>query len=93
MVLRVKRGLVYTSQNGGLYKDKMYLEGALEILQYRHEIDFRKLLCGKISLKDYLREDIEHLINCKGTILPSFMINMNTYHQCLDAIAYTNFVK
>lgn len=31
-VLRVKRGLSDTSKPGGLYKDQVYLEGALKIL-------------------------------------------------------------
>ena len=30
--LRIKRGLTDTSQKGGLYKDKVYLEGAIQIL-------------------------------------------------------------
>ena len=32
MVLRVKRGLTDTSKPGGLYKDKLYLEGAIVLL-------------------------------------------------------------
>ena len=32
-VLRVKRGLADTSQPGGLYKDQVYLEGAMELLK------------------------------------------------------------
>ena len=31
-VLRVKRGLTDTGQKGGLYKDKDYLEGAVQVL-------------------------------------------------------------
>lgn len=54
--LRVKRGLSDTSQKGGLYKDQVYLEGAVKILQQRHSLNFKALLCGKISLDDYHRE-------------------------------------
>ena len=32
LCLRVKRGLTDTSQHGGYYKDKVYLEGAVEYL-------------------------------------------------------------
>jgi hypothetical protein len=30
--MRVKRGIKDTSKNGGMYKDKFYLIGAIEIL-------------------------------------------------------------
>jgi len=49
-VLRVKRGLTDTSQKGGLYKDQVYLEGAVKILSQRKHLNFKALLCGKISL-------------------------------------------
>jgi len=39
-VLRVKRGLADTSKPGGLYKDQVYLEGAMQLLQHRKEIDW-----------------------------------------------------
>ena len=34
-VLRVKRGMIDTSEPGGLYKDQVYLEGAINILRER----------------------------------------------------------
>ena len=48
--LRVKRGLTDTSQTGGLYKDQVYLEGAIKVLARRKTLNFKTLLCGKISL-------------------------------------------
>ena len=62
-VLRVKRGLVDTSQKGGLYKDQVYLEGAVKILSHRRAINFTALLCGKISLTDLVRPEIYSLLN------------------------------
>ena len=56
--LRVKRGLTDTSQVGGLYKDQVYLEGAVKILKLRKQLDFKALYCGKLSLFDLCRENI-----------------------------------
>jgi hypothetical protein len=39
-VVRVKRGMQDTGENGGLYKDQVYLEGAVKILRERKIIDF-----------------------------------------------------
>lgn len=58
-VLRIKRGMTDTSLPGGLYKDQVYLEGAVNILRERHSIDFRSLYAGKISLDDLKRPFIQ----------------------------------
>ena len=57
-VLRVKRGLMDTGEPGGLYKDQVYLEGAVKILRERKTLDFTGLCCGKISLEDLQRPNI-----------------------------------
>jgi hypothetical protein len=59
----VKRGLTDTSQKGGLYKDQVYLEGAMAILSQRNNINFKALMSGKLSLQDLPREDIYLNIN------------------------------
>ena len=51
-VLRVKRGLTDTGELGGLYKDQVYLEGAVQILRDRRNIDFAGLYCGMLALED-----------------------------------------
>lgn len=56
--IRVKRGLTDTSKKGGLYKDSVYLEGAIKVLMRRKTLDFKMLMCGKISLDDYGRKSI-----------------------------------
>ena len=92
-VLRVKRGLVDTSQKGGLYKDQVYLEGAVKILSQRHALNFKALLCGKISLQDLPRDDIYLILNYENQLLPPFMENMEEYMYCLDQIAITNHIE
>lgn len=92
-VLRIKRGLTDTSQKGGLYKDKVYLEGALDILSQRNYLNFKALMCGKISLKDLPREDVYCQLNYENLILPKFMENMEEYMQCLEIIAKTNHIE
>jgi hypothetical protein len=62
-VLRVKRGLTDTSMKGGLYKDKVYLEGAVRVLSLRKHLNFKALMCGKISLDDLGREEIYTILN------------------------------
>lgn len=91
-VLRVKRGLVDTSQKGGLYKDQVYLEGAVKILSNRKRLDFKGLLCGKISLEDMKREAITSILNFEGQLLPPFMQDMELYMNCLDEIAECNHI-
>lgn len=54
-VLRVKRGLIDSSEPGGLYKDQVYLEGAVAILRERKTLDFHGLCCGKISIEEMKR--------------------------------------
>jgi hypothetical protein len=54
-VMRVKRGVMDTTEPGGLYKDQVYLEGAVTILKERKTLDFHGMCCGKISLEDMKR--------------------------------------
>ena len=51
--MKVKRGLTDTSALSGMYKDQVYLKGAIEILVNRNNIDFVTLYAGKLSLQDY----------------------------------------
>ena len=93
-VVRVKRGITDTGEPGGLYKDKVYLEGAIQILRERSAIDFLGLYCGKLSLEDLKRPMIEKRIKKDGgLILPTFMQNMDEYNKSLEIIAKTNFVN
>lgn len=91
--MRVKRGLTDTSQKGGLYKDQVYLEGAVQVLEQRKSLNFKGLLCGKISLRDLKRDSISRMLNYEGLKLPSFMHDMDEYLRCLDVIAETNHIE
>ena len=48
-----------------MYKDQIYLRGAIEILTKRKKIDFLALHAGKISLNDYFIYDKFRLINIR----------------------------
>lgn len=74
-VLRVKRGLNDTAQKGGLYKDAVYLEGAVKVLQRRKTLNIMGLFCGKISLRDLTRRS--EILNYNGLLLPPFLNDMD----------------
>jgi len=63
------------------------------VLQRRKELDFKGLLCGKISLVDLKRDEISSILNYEELILPSFMDDMDEYMRCLDLIAETNHIE
>ena len=92
-VLRVKRGLQDTSQPGGLYKDQVYLEGAVAILRERKTLDFEGLYCGKLSLEDLKKPFIERRLKKENIMMPSFMKNMDEYLKALDYAAKVNHIK
>lgn len=73
-VLRVKRGLNDTTQKGGLYKDAVYLEGAVKVLLRRKNLNILGLFCGKISLRDLTRRS--EILNYNGLLLPPFLQDM-----------------
>ena len=56
----------------------------MKILSLRKELNFKALLCGKISLLDYYRDDIQSILNYEGQLLPPFMADMQEYMRCLD---------
>ena len=91
-VLRLKRGLIDTSEPGGLYKDQCYLEGAVSFLQNRHTIDIIGLFTGKISLEDLAKPKIQKVLNKESIKLPPFVKDMDKYMNALDVIARTNHI-
>ena len=91
-VLRVKRGLMDTSEPGGLYKDQVYLEGAVSILRERKTLDFYGLCCGKISLDDMKRLGAQKKLKKEQIKIPPFMRDMDQYMRALDIIARVNHI-
>lgn len=91
-VMRFKRGMIDTSEPGGLYKDQVYLEGAVAILSERKELDFHGLCCGKISLDDVKRLGAAKKLRKEQIKLPPFMQDMDQYMRALDIIARVNHI-
>ena len=90
--LRVKRGISDTSVPGGLYKDQVYLEGAVKILKERRNINFHALISGKISLEDLSRPFLMKIIKLENLIIPPFMKDMKKFMKGLDRLAKINFI-
>lgn len=91
-VLRVKRGLMDTSEPGGLYKDQVYLEGAVNILRERRTLDFHGLCCGKISMEDMKRLAAQKKLKKEIIKIPPFMRDMDQFMKALDIIAKVNHI-
>eukprot|EP00929_Paragymnodinium_shiwhaense_P071481 TRINITY_DN36329_c0_g2_i1.p1 TRINITY_DN36329_c0_g2~~TRINITY_DN36329_c0_g2_i1.p1 ORF type:complete len:653 (-),score=158.92 TRINITY_DN36329_c0_g2_i1:97-2055(-) len=53
--VRVKRGLMDTSQQGAFNVDQSYLTGAVQILRALEHVDFPLLYCGQMALEDMNR--------------------------------------
>ena len=60
--VRVKRGIADTGTSQGMYKDQIYLRGAVKILRYRKLLNFTDFHCGKMTVKDCLRLTEKKLI-------------------------------
>ncbi|XP_013383783.1 uncharacterized protein KIAA0895-like [Lingula anatina] len=87
--MRTKRGQTDTSQPGGFSKDQVYLTGALELLRYRHSIDFHALArLGKVSYKDV--DKLKNMGDFEETRIPYFMQDTNWYLGRLDHIVRAN---
>jgi len=89
--LRVKRGVVYTGRPGGLYKDQIYLEGAVKLLRRRKEINFKQLYAGKISVDDI--ERLQKKMKLENLKFPWFLQDEEKYMKALDKIAYFNNIE
>lgn len=90
--IRVKRGISDTSKPGGMYKDQVYLRGAIEILQSRNKIDFTLLHLGKLNLKDLQRMIKSGLIKTDKMKIPTFLKDIDKYKAALDRIALFNSI-
>ncbi|CAD8186550.1 unnamed protein product [Paramecium octaurelia] len=91
--LRVKRGMRDTSQPGGMYKDQVYLTGAIKILKYRGKLNFIHLHSGKITIKDCIRLGEIGQIYTKNIYIPPFLQELEQYKKGLDKIAQQNFIN
>ena len=76
-----------------MYKDQVYLEGAINILKERKTLDFEGMFCGKLSLDDLKKNFIAKRLKKDNLILPPFMSNMDEYMNALDYIAKVTHIK
>ncbi|XP_059898605.1 putative tyrosine carboxypeptidase MATCAP2 [Gadus macrocephalus] len=87
--VRAKRGQTDTAQPGCFSKDQVYLEGILNILRHREQIDFPMLMAlGKVSF-----EDVERLRAAGRTEkvrIPHFLQDRAAYAQRLEKIMEVN---
>jgi hypothetical protein len=90
--MRVKRGVMDTAEPGGLYKDQVYLEGAVQILRERKTLDFHGLCCGKISIEDLKRLSAAKKLRKEQIKIPPFMRDMDQFMTALDIIAKVNHI-
>lgn len=92
--VRIKRGLKDTTKKGGMFKDQVYLRGALDLLKNRSKIDFVALHAGKLNLKDYFRLMKSNEIKYEDNelLLPYFLRDITKYKKALDRIAEANFI-
>ena len=91
-VLRVKRGLADTSLPGGLYKDQVYLEGALKLLENRHSVDWQGFYSAKFNIEDLKRPKLMKKLKKENLVLPKFVEDPASYVRALDVIAKDNFI-
>lgn len=90
--LRSKRGLVDTSQVGGFTKDIVYLEGALEVLNWLtvEGNDPHDLYLGKISLSQVAEYRLH--AQREGLIFPDFLTDqlqeyLAFFHSCKQQLS------
>ncbi len=68
-----------------MYKDQIYLRGAVRILKNRKEINFIDMHCGKLTVKDCMK--LNKQFNYTGIKLPYFLNDLDQYNRALDRIA------
>ena len=75
-----------------MYKDHIYLSGAVKVLKYRKQLNFINLHAGKLTVKDCIKLTDKGIINIEKIKLANFLKDMDLYMKALDRIAITNFI-
>ncbi|KAJ7991470.1 hypothetical protein DPEC_G00284200 [Dallia pectoralis] len=87
--VRAKRGQTNTALPGCFSKDQVYLDGILQILRHRDNIDFRLLMAlGKVSYKDVDR--LKGLAVMEHVRIPHFLQDTACYAEQLEKIMEVN---
>ena len=69
---------------------KVYLHGAIELLELRRSLDFSLLYVGKVSHRDAFRLAAEGISRLDRIQLPHFMADRDRYYSLLDDIVADN---
>jgi len=90
IALRTKRGLLDTSQPGGLTKDISYLEGAVQVWQWMMDPSNnpKDLYVGRVGINQV--KQFQHLNQTPGLRYPSFFEDLVEYNQLIKDIGETN---
>ncbi len=64
-----------------MFKDQVYLIGAVEILKRRKFIDFYDLYSGKLNLEDLSKVQEMNIIQKQGLIFPGFIKDIDWYKK------------
>jgi len=92
--VRLKRGLIDTSQPGGFTKDLLYFAGFVKVWQWlkKHQFDPTELYYGKVAIEDL--ELVKKLQPHYQPILPSFyIVDKKKYTQQLREMGQVNFLE
>ena len=76
-----------TSSHGGMYKDQIYLRGAISVLKYRKSADMVLMHCGKLTIKDCIRLRDRGIFNTDKCKFPYFLKDYNQYMSALNCIS------
>ena len=76
---------------GCFNKDQVYLNGALQVLRFRFEIDFHALVkLGRVAFQDVERLRHEAVLAEGVVSVPSFMADKDKYLEKLSEIRLKN---
>lgn len=89
--LRVKRGLMDTSQPGAMTKAICYLEGAVKLARWitTTDQDLRKLYWGKLSLQSIFELRLSKA-DLNDILIPSFLREQDKYRNKINEIIQYN---
>lgn len=90
LALRTKRGLEDTSQPGGLTRDICYFEGTVKVWDWivNQKNDPRECYLGRLALDDI--PTYRSQADMTKITYPTFMENMEEYHQHIQTIGEIN---
>ena len=75
-----------------MYKDQIYLTGAIKVFKQINKLNFINLHSGKISVKDCIKLTEKGSINTNNILIPYFLRDIHLYYKALNRIAKCNFI-